>query len=292
VEPTRSIARVAPSAPAGGVGSQEQRTAAAPPRGMRRRRERTARRLLPVATTVALLAAWEALAHGVLPAELPPPSDVIAWYRGELGAATFWNSLGTTMSHWGAGLAISVALGITVGVAMGAVPLLQRLFQPTLEILRPIPALIYLPVVVLLWGATSQTAIFLVVTAAFWPMLFQTFYGVAAIDPMLRDTGRLFGLSWRERITTITMPSVLPYVATGVRISSSLALVVAIGVELIAGIPGLGADLITYNENGMWDAVYAIVVLAGILGLVLNLILERIERRLLRWHVSYRGTST
>lgn len=275
----------------GSAVGHRKRIATPSPRRGRQRRSGALSKLLPLVTTIAVLGVWELLARGGrLPAEVPPPSDVFTWLGEQVGTSAFWSSLWFTMSHWAVGLLVSVVAGVAVGVVLGAVPILQRLLQPTLEILRPIPSVIYLPVVILVWGATSRTAIFLVATAAFWPMLFQTFYGVAAIEPMLRDTGRLFGLSRMERITTITLPSVLPYIATGVRISSSLALVVAVGVELIGGIRGLGADLIAYDQNGAWEAVYGIIVLTGVLGLVLNLILERFERRLLRWHVSYRRT--
>ena len=88
------------------------------------------------------------------------------------------------------------------------------------------------------------------------------------------------------------LPSVLPYLATGVRIASSLALIVAVSIELVGGVPGLGADMAAAAQNGIYDAMYGLLIVSGILGLALNAVLERTEKRLLRWHVSHRVVNT
>jgi ABC-type nitrate/sulfonate/bicarbonate transport system permease component len=88
------------------------------------------------------------------------------------------------------------------------------------------------------------------------------------------------------------LPSLLPYLATGVRISSSLSLIVAVSAELIGGVPGVGAEMAAAAQNGLYDAMYGWLVVSGILGLLLNAVLERTEKRLLRWHVSHRVVNT
>ena len=88
------------------------------------------------------------------------------------------------------------------------------------------------------------------------------------------------------------LPSLLPYLATGVRIASSLALIVAVSIELVGGVPGLGADMAAASQNGLYDAMYGLLLVSGILGLLLNAVLERTEKRLLRWHVSHRVVNT
>jgi ABC-type nitrate/sulfonate/bicarbonate transport system permease component len=258
------------------------------------RRGRARRQLLlGIGTTLALLGLWEVLARvEVLPEEIPPLSVIIGWLGGEVASGELWTSLGLTMWHWAAGLLIGAVAGISIGIAIGAIPLLQRLFQVPFELLRPIPSIVYLPLLILLFGGTSKTAIVCTAVGAFWPMMFQTYYGVRAIDPVAIETGRVFGLTRRQRLVSITLPSIVPFVATGVRISSSLALVVAVSVELIGGVPGLGADLGTYSTNGVYRGVYGIILVSGVLGLVLNLVLERTEARLLRWHVSHREVAS
>ena len=169
---------------------------------------------------------------------------------------------------------------------------MQRLLNVPLEFLRPIPAIVYLPLLILVLGSRPQTAILLASLGAFWPLLFQSIYGVRAIDQQAIETGKVFGLSKRQRLWYIMLPSLLPYLATGVRIASSLALIVAVSIELVGGVPGLGADMAAASQNGLYDAMYGLLLVSGILGLLLNAVLERTEKRLLRWHVSHRVVNT
>jgi len=247
------------------------------------------RQLLPVGTTLALLGLWELLARtGVLPQQVPALTEVVGFLASQLPQAAFWTALGLTAWHWFAGLLIGGLIGIVLGVMIGVAPFLQRLLTAPLEFLRPIPPIVYLPLFLLVMGARSQTAIILVSVSTLWPMLFQAVYGVHAIDPQAIETGKVFGLSARQRLWSITLPSLLPYLATGLRISSSLALIVAVSIELVGGVPGLGAELATYAQNGVYKGMYSVLLVAGVFGLLLNGVLERTEKRLLHWHVSHR----
>jgi ABC-type nitrate/sulfonate/bicarbonate transport system permease component len=247
------------------------------------------RLLIPVGTTIGILALWELLARtGVLPAEVPPFTDIVSWLVDQLNDPAFWTSVRLTMWHWFAGLVIGGVIGVVLGIAIGLVPFVQRLLNVPLEFLRPIPAIVYLPLLILVLGSRSQTAIVLASLGAFWPMLFQTIYGVRAIDQQAVETGKVFGLNARQRLWYIQLPSLLPYLATGIRISSSLALIVAVSAELVGGVPGIGADMANAQTNGVYDAMYGLLIVSGILGLALNFVLERTEKRLLRWHVSHR----
>jgi ABC-type nitrate/sulfonate/bicarbonate transport system permease component len=251
------------------------------------------RLLNPVGTTIGLLALWELLARtGVLPAEVPPITDIVSWLVGQLGDAAFWTSVRQTVWQWFAGLIIGGLVGIGLGVTIGAVPFVQRLLNVPLEFLRPIPAIVYLPLLILVLGSRPQTGILLASLGAFWPLLFQSIYGVRAIDQQAIETGKVFGLGKRQRLGYIVLPSLLPYLATGVRIASSLALIVAVSIELVGGVPGLGADMAAASQNGLYDAMYGLLLVSGILGLLLNAVFERTEKRLLHWHVSHRVVNT
>jgi ABC-type nitrate/sulfonate/bicarbonate transport system permease component len=247
-----------------------------------------ARLLLPLCTTLALLGLWEALARSGVLSSLPAFTTIVSWIYHQLGDSAFWHAFGQTVWHWFAGLLLGGIAGIVLGVAIGSIPLVQRLLIVPMELLRPIPAVVYLPLLILVMGSRSQTAIALAAVGSFWPMLFQTVYGVHAIDQQVIETGKVFGLTGWQRLTRIMLPSLMPYLATGVRIASSLALIVAVSIELIGGVPGLGAQLATYSQNADYAGLYGILLVAGVLGLVLNLILERMEKRVLHWHVSHR----
>ena len=246
-------------------------------------------RLLPVVTTVALLGAWEVLTQtNVLPPEVPPLTEMFRWTIDQPAGDGLWSSLVETLRHWAWGLVAGVLAGISIGVLIGSVTWARLLLQGPLEFMRAIPSVVYLPVLVLVIGATSETVVILVAVAVCWPMLFQTLYGVQAIDSLAIETARMFGLTQFERFYFVTLRSILPFLATGMRIASSLALVVAISVELIGGVPGLGYELFLLGQNEIYPGVYSAIFIAGVLGVILNVGLGKIERRLLRWHVSTR----
>ncbi|GAA0895946.1 ABC transporter permease [Pseudonocardia zijingensis] len=245
--------------------------------------------LLPVVTTAALLAIWEALSgSGALPPEMPPVTDIAAWLWAGLGTAGLWTAIAQTLAHWALALLAGVVLGAVAGAAMAAIPVVNELLLGTVEFFRPIPVVVYLPIMLLLLGATSEVVVTLAALGALWPMLLQTFYGVQDVDPVSRDTARVFGLTPVQRLLWVTAPSVLPYFSTGVRIASTITLLVAIAMELLGAVPGLGNTLGTYAANGLYAATYGSIVVAGLLGVLLNAAFERLERRALTWHASHR----
>ena len=133
-----------------------------------RRRRAPARLLIPLGTTIALLGLWELFARtGVLPDEVPPFTDIVSWLVDQLGDPAFWTSVRQTVWQWFAGLVIGGVVGIVLGVTIGAVPFVQRLLNVPLEFLRPIPAIVYLPLLILVLGSRPQTAILLASLGAF-----------------------------------------------------------------------------------------------------------------------------
>ncbi|MFJ4770091.1 ABC transporter permease [Streptomyces uncialis] len=226
---------------------------------------------------------------GTFPREVSRPTEILQWLSGQVGGAEFWTSVGDTMRHTLLGMLIGGAAGILLGLLMGEIPVLRRLFHGSVEFLRAIPVIVYLPLLILVFGAVPKTAVVLVAVAVSWPMLFQTMYGVQAADALLSDVGRVFGLTPRQRLLNITIPGISPFLATGVRISLSIALIVSVSIELIAGVPGLGWSLTQYQTAGNYPAVLGIVVVTGLLGLLLNQAVLFLEKSALRWHVSNRN---
>jgi ABC-type nitrate/sulfonate/bicarbonate transport system permease component len=103
------------------------------------------------------------------------------------------------------------------------------------------------------------------------------------------DTARTFGLGRVERLWRIKLPSAQPYIATGIRISSTVALILAVTAEVVIGSPGLGRSINLARSGGAVELMYALILATGILGWLLNVVAARAERRVLHWHPSHRG---
>src|SRR5207237_6319348 len=114
-------------------------------------------------------------------------------------------------------------------------------------------------------GTTLKSEVFLATFGAFWPLLVQTMYGVRDVDPLAIDTGRSFGLGRLERLYRITLPSAVPYIGTGLRISSTVSLILAFTAELFMGIPGLGQKVNLAQAYGLTDQLFALAIATGFL---------------------------
>jgi ABC-type nitrate/sulfonate/bicarbonate transport system permease component len=243
-----------------------------------------------MAVILAVLVLWEMIVRGgIVPQRWsPPPSSVLVALALELLTPSFWIAVGQTLEGWAVGLALAIAIAVPLGLVIGSVSLLYHALRVPIEFMRPVPSVALVPLAILVFGLGFSTKLFLVVFAAVWPLLLQTIYGVQDVDPVARDTMRSFGVGRVRRLVLVTLPSASPYVATGLRLSSSVALILAVTAELVVGTPGLGSQL-TAAENGNSTAlVYALIVATGVVGWALSAGIRAAERRLLAWHPAYR----
>jgi ABC-type nitrate/sulfonate/bicarbonate transport system permease component len=221
----------------------------------------------------------------------PPVSDMLSALVDELQTAGFWTAVGQTMEGWALGLGIATVVAIPVGIVVGSSGLAYRALRGVIEFLRPIPSVALIPLAVLVYGTGLQSKVFLAVYAAFWPVLVQALYGVQDVDPVAMDTARSFGVGRVQRLLRVTLPSATPYIATGIRISAAVALILAVTAELVIGSPGLGREINIAREGGASDVMYALIIVTGLLGWFINVLFTQIERRALHWHPSQRAVA-
>lgn len=222
-------------------------------------------------------------------AYFPPTSRIASAFWDEIKDGAFWSALGDTLTGWALGLAIAVGAGIVVGVLVSVVPYLREATASTIEFLRPIPSVALIPLAVLLYGTELRSVLLLVVYASFWQILIQVLYGVQDVDPVAEETARSYGLGTWARVRHVLWPTALPYVMTGVRLAAAVALILAITAELVIGAPGLGARIAVAQSSQAVPEMYALIVVTGLLGLLINVGARTVERRALAWHQSVRG---
>jgi ABC-type nitrate/sulfonate/bicarbonate transport system permease component len=262
------------------------------------RRPRAARRpripdwALPWISIVAVLALFEFISRAeiISSRNFPPVTDMLSTLWGELGTSQLWEAIGQTLQGWALGLGIAAALAIPLGIVIGSSGLLYRSVRVIVEFLRPIPSVALIPLAILIYGTGLQSKVFLAAFAAFWVLLVQTLYGVQDVDPVATDTARSFGFSRTQRLFRVTLPSAIPYIATGVRMASTVALILAVTAELVIGSAGLGRSINIARSGGNVELMYALIIVTGMLGWLLNDVFARVERRVLHWHPSQRSS--
>lgn len=227
----------------------------------------------------------------ILPSRyLPPPTVVIARLVALLTEAVAWQAIALTFVAWFFGLLIATAVAVPLGLLLGTSELAYRATRPIVEFLRPVPSVALIPVVFLIFRPGSlEGTVFLAAFAATWPLLVQMIYGVRAINPVQIATARSFQIGAVRRFTRVVMPAATPYLATGLRISSSVALILVVTGQIIMGAPGIGLQINRAREGADVPLMYAYVIIAGVLGLILNTVFTRLERRALHWHPSQRA---
>jgi ABC-type nitrate/sulfonate/bicarbonate transport system permease component len=237
------------------------------------------------------LVVWQLLpALGVVDARyFPSATETLAQLWSDLATSDLWADIGLTMRAWGIGLAIATVAAVIIGTVIGLVPFLRRATHTTIEFLRPIPSVALIPLAILLYGFQLRAALVIIVYASFWQVLVQVLYGVADVDAVARDTARSFGLSRLERFRSLVFPTALPYLMTGVRLAATVALILAITAEMFIGNPGLGRSIVFAQSGANYVEVFALIIVTGLLGLLVNIIFRAIERRVLRWHESVRN---
>ena len=262
----------------------------ATPHGIAAGLRSTSRWLEPAVAVAVLVGIWELVSRlGVLPdRDFPPATQIFLALIDDVQTSELWLGIADSLRSWALGLAIVTVTAIPAGVLIGTFRTVQRCTQLLIELVRPVPTVALLPLLILIYGTGVQLAAALVVLTAIWPLLIQTIYGVQDADPVVRDTGRAYGLSKLQQYRYIVIPSSLPYLATGMRLSATLALVAAIAASLIAGGSGLGAAISSAASGGSTDLMYARVFVTGLLGLAVTLLFVQFERRALHWHHSYR----
>jgi NitT/TauT family transport system permease protein len=184
---------------------------------------------------------------------------------------------------------ITIALGLVLGIAIGLSRWADAAVRVLIEFLRPVPSVALIPIAVLIFGIELKMQLLLIVFACLWPVLFNVRYGVQSVDPLLLDTGRVSGLSRAGVIRRVVLPAALPAAFTGIRISSSIALVLAVSSEMVSGSPGLGKLIVDADAAANVELSYAGVWVTGMLGLLLNLLLQIADRRLLPWSLASRS---
>lgn len=238
---------------------------------------------------VFLLLAEAAGLAGIISRSALPLASSVLWRAVLLaGSGRFLADLGATVAAWAAGMAITVAVGVPLGVALGSLPGVRVATRAIVEFLRPIPSVALILLVSLLLGPGLRMAATLIVYGAIWPVLYNTIAGIDDVDPVARETHRAFGFSGLQAVWMVSLPSAAPFIGTGIRLASAVALILDIATGYITGPingPGIGAYIAQESTGaGNLTVILAATVWAGILGLVLDLLLTGAQRRLLRWH--------
>ena len=223
------------------------------------------------------------------PVLLPAPADVVRAGVKMAASGELLTHILASLSRvlWGFGIA--AALGVAVGTALGRSRLLEHLVEPTLEMLRPIPPLAFLPMMVLWFGIGEASKVAFIAYAAFFPVFTTTVEGIKYVDPVLVRAAASLGASERQIFWHVILPAATPNIITGLRLAFGLSFFVIVAAEFIAADSGLGFLINDARTFFLVSNMLLGAAVIGIIGVVANMALRRLEAWLLRWRRESRG---
>ncbi|WP_129662486.1 ABC transporter permease [Phytoactinopolyspora endophytica] len=239
---------------------------------------------------IGLVLLWQVASVTGLVSErvVPAPTDVAGALGRLVTTGDFWGAVWATVSITVIGMVVILLIAVPAAMAIHASRIVEHSTWFLIEFLKPIPGVALIPLALLLWGPTDGVKLFLIVFGSLWPMLTQLVYGLREIPGLALEMARVYRFGFWQRIHRITIPSVLPFTLTGLRISVTIALIIAIVTEYIVGMSGLGSLLALAQLNGVVDQAFALLLVSGLLGLAFSGAVAALSGPLLFWHPSQR----
>ena len=239
----------------------------------------------PILATGLLLALWHYSVLWTATKVFPSPMSVEKGFAELLHKHVLWADIGDSLRRVAVGFGAAAVLGIPLGLMLGWYPAANQVVNPTLQILRPISPIAWIPVAIIFFGVGDHAAIFLVFLGAFFPIVVACVSGVSSVPPIFRRAGRNFGLSPVQLLARVVFPAALPQILIGLRIALGVAWLVVVAGEMIAVDSGLGYLVIDSRNSGKrYDLVVAAMLMIGIIGLALDIGFRRLEKiKSVRW---------
>lgn len=235
--------------------------------------------------TALLVAAWQAASDYrlVSPIFLPAPSRAWNALVYNLGAGILGPRIWLTLQHMFLGWLLASVVGVAIGSVIGVSRTAREYFAPILEFFRPLPASAVFPIAISFIGLTEKMVVFVIAFGALWPTLLATVNGFATLRPRLIEFSRLIDMRKLDFITKIALPNALPEILAGMRFSLTIALILSVTGEILAGSPGLGHWTLLQARAFRTPDLFAGVLLFGVIGYSSSQLLALLEGRFLRW---------
>lgn len=256
-----------------------------------RTRRRGLRLALRVVGPLVLLLAWiTGSATGVLsPTLLASPGQVVAavgelWTSGQLGDA-----LEVSLARAGAGLAIGVLVGLSLGVLTGFSRLGEELLDSSVQLLRTVPFLSLVPLFMVWFGIGETARVVLIAVATSFPMYVSTSGGVRNADRGLLEAMRTFGMGRLALVREVVLPGALPSLLSGLRLSMTLSVIALIAAEEINSTAGIGYLMSTAQEYSRTDVLTVCILIYAVIGLLADGAVRLLERLVMPWRTVGRG---
>lgn len=246
--------------------------------------------LLGIASVFGGLVVWTAIVHsGMLSSRLvPSPFELLAQavslLSGGYVSTPLYAHVGASLARTLVGFTLAVLIGVPLGLLIGRVKTLEALFFPWFAFLRPIPAIAFVPLVILWFGIGEFSKISVIFFSSFLYITVQTIASVKGVPEQLLRAGSSLGAKHRKLFIYVILPAALPQILTGIRIGSAVSWTLVVAAELVAAQVGLGYMIMDAATFFRVKDVYVGLIAIGIIGFLLESTIAFFEQRVVHWH--------
>jgi len=217
---------------------------------------------------------------------LPTPEATLASLAEGLRSGALLEQSGQTLRRMIEGWLLACLAGMLLGALIGTSAAARAWLQPMLEFIRPLPASAVIPIAIALFGLSPFMVLAVIAFGSTWPVLLATIHGFASVEPRLAEVARVLQMSRAAFVFKIGLPNALPDIFAGMRLSLTVSLILAVVCEMLASQDGLGTAILLASRSYRSADLFAGVILLGAIGFLSNALLQRAEKRVLRWKLN------
>ncbi len=256
---------------------------------------RLASTLAPVLLCLGLLALWEAAARGLALNGLPPASEALRELPAILSDPEALRNIAASLRRMLTGFALALLISIPLGLCMARSRRGAAALNPLLMIIYPVPKAALMPIIMLWLGIGDASKTVVIVLGVSLPVIYHSYYGALAVEEKLLWSAAAMGMRPAARLVRVLLPAALPAIFVGIRTGLVLALITMVTSEMIARQTGVGSMLFNALDMAQYATVYAVIVIVGGLGFLLDVLFERLRAKFIAWaepsHAIAVGTS-
>jgi ABC-type nitrate/sulfonate/bicarbonate transport system permease component len=242
------------------------------------------RTALVLGLPVVLVLVWWFGSAGSTDFYRPPLRRILTAFRETWFGPRITDDVLPSLARIGVGYATALVLGVALGALIGSRRRLRATVEPVLEFLRAIPPPVLVPILILFAGIGDLMKVLVIVSGCLWPILLNTVEGVRAVDEVLVDTCRSYGITGPARVRHLVLRSASPQIVTGARQALSIGIILMVISEMFAASSGLGFTVVQFQRGFQIPEMWSGVLLLGLLGVALSLLFRLAERAVLGWY--------
>ena len=243
---------------------------------------------LAIASITVFVLCWEVVTTNHMDlyvrfVNVPSPADVLASAVRALHSPEFANHVLMSCRRIVIGFVLATLVAVPLGLLMGRFTVLREIVLPVSEVLRPIPAIAWVPMAIMLWPTSEESIVFITFIGSFFPILLNTLHGMTTVDPVLVRAARSLGASEAAVFREVYLPASLPQIFTGLTVGMGVAWVSLIAAEMISGQFGIGYFTWQAYSLVQYDDIAMGMITIGVLGLLSSRVVTVVGRILMPW---------